>query len=78
MDRPNIKNQGFKYQFLLALTKSGSSITESYSKSEITVKKPEKLLTDTQTIQESAALARSKNNFCTIDGLFCVPANYSK
>ena len=33
---------------------------------------------ETERIQQSAALQRSAQNFCTIDGLFCVPSNYSK
>ena len=78
MTSGRIDSEDSNTNFLSALTKEVVLLLDHDSKSEVTVKKPEKLLTDTQTIQESAALARSKNNFCTIDGLFCVPANYSK
>ena len=73
--------------FVLALTKEAILLDyDLQSKSENHQRSKEKqkeesvsvTITDTQRIQQSAGLQRSHNNFCTIDGLFCVPANYSK
>ena len=71
--------------FVLALTKEAvlldhdlKSKSENHQKSKVKQQEEPVALTETQTIQLSSAMQRSKNAFCTIDGLFCVPANYSK
>ena len=64
---------------MLALTKEAVFMDNSKSKNSLKSReKTASINSDLETIQKLAALQRSKNIFCTSNGRFCVPANYSK
>ena len=64
---------------MLALYKEAVFIDNSKSKNSLKLQdKTASITSELETIQQLAALHRSKNNFCTSNGRFCVPANYSK
>ena len=70
--------------FILVFIREAVLLDQNLSSAQklptISRKKAEKTEKEVETdrIQQSAMLHRSSQNFCTIDGLFCVPSNYSK